>query len=300
MKIKFEDINTATALADVSQSTFLFLGSEYPFAAAKLYSYYLSKILSVGVDFQPQPKGFLEGNAVHLFGTVEENSTFILKKERACRLIPMKQGTLLMKKDWGKYVSEIFVVEVSPINPSEMVDVVRSWMNLLEIPFKDKYLKSVTRVYEPTYAGVLQCIEYASFFDGLVEGEAVMGGYPEEVSYNTFKETFLYKGALDMSLAVAQIKDPMPYVTRLINDLSILAALAAEEEAGTPAEEIAPSYGFNVFLLKNRLLPRVKTLGLPRILRVLGRLAAFQDRWLQGKLVAPKEQLAALMLLETY
>jgi len=300
MKVNFEDIKTATALSDISKSTFLFIGKEYPYAAARLYSYYVSKAVTKGVDFHTHAKGYLDDQSIHLFGTLEEDTSFILRKDDVCRIIPMKQGSLITKKEWGKYVSHIFVVEVSSINPSDMQDTLRSWLTLLEIPFKENHLKRAASVYESTYAGVLQCIEYSSLFGGLVEGDSVMEGYPTEVSYNSFKETFLYKGALDISTMVENLKDPMPYLTRLINDLAVLAALAAEREAGTSAGDIASSYGYNVFLLKNRVLPRLKTLGMPRILRVLGKLTDFQDRWLKGLLVSPREQLATVLLLEAH
>jgi hypothetical protein len=300
MRIGLQDVTSATVLSDISNSTFVFVGEDYPFAAAKSFSVYASKILGLPVTFHNAPSSVLEEGFVHLFGTQgEDASEFILRQGyNSCRIIPMKEGVFASKGTWGKFVSKCFVVEVPTPTEKTLEGDFQFICSLMEVPSKPEVLKEAIKKCGLSTSSILHTAEFSMAFGGLTDKDNI----PPEVSserldYQKFREIFLFKNSLEISLAIAKVEDPMETTSRLLNDLAVYAAIVAEDAAGVSAKVIATSYGQNEFFMKNKLLPRLKALGMPRILSLMNKVSEMQSLVLNGGAVDPTAQMSATFLM---
>lgn len=300
MRVKFADASSAISKdTDSLCGSFVFIGEDYPFVAAKAFSVYLAKRYETEVIFHEKITSSLVEGKVHLFGSQENTPELFLKKRfDSIRIIPMSEGTLLSKAEWGKLVATSYVVDVHTPSEKTLEGDFSLICSLMGVPYKPEVIKELSKKSIRSMASILQIVEYSANFGGLVERQNIPPiDCDEEGSYREFLDTFLYKNAMDSVTLLRNSTDVLETTTRLVNDLAIYSSLLAEAESGTGTNELAKMFGQNEFFLKNKLLPRLKALGMKRILTFIGRITDMQERVLVGDCVSPSDQMAAAILV---
>jgi hypothetical protein len=300
MRVSFSDLASAVDSSDLAHGTFLFTGSDYPYAAAKAFSEFVARKQGLPVEFHSKVTGLLSADSVHLFGTLGEEAIPFsqITKFDVCRIIPVAEGIATTKAAWGKLISNCFVVDVVKPLETTIEGDMQYMFTLMNVPFDAELLKKASKDCELRTSSILQHIEFSIPFGGLVTKEGIPPPLQEgEMSYNKFKDVFLFRNPLDISVAVLELKDPVEYTTRLLNDLAVYAAILTEDKEGETPASIASSYGQNIFFLKGKLLPRLRTLGMSRLLTLMSNISDMLCRILNGEVVDGNRQLSATILL---
>jgi hypothetical protein len=300
MRVKFADASSAIAKdADFLCGSFVFIGEDYPFAAAKAFSVYLANRRGTEVVFHEKLTSNLTEGNVHLFGSQDDSPELFLKKRfDSIRVIPMSEGTLMSKAEWGKLVATSYIVDIHTPSEKTLEGDFSQICSLMGVPYKPEIIKELAKKNIHSMASILQIVEYSANFGGLIERQNIppidCGG---EGGYREFLDTFLYKNAMDSVSLLRKSADVLEITTRLVNDLAIYSSLLAEAESGTDTRELAKMFGQNEFFLKNKLLPRLKSLGMKRLLTFMGRITDMQERILRGDCVSPSDQMASAILV---
>lgn len=300
MRVKFADASSIISKeTDLSCGSFVFIGEDYPFAAAKAFSVHLANRLGTEVVFHDILTPNLSEGVVHLFGSQDSTPEMFLKKKfDSIRVIPMSEGTLLGKAEWGKLVSTSYIVDTHTPSEKTLEGDFSLVCSLMGVPYKAEIVRELSKKNIHSMASILQIVEYSANFGGLVDRQNIPPiDNSEESSYHDFLDTFLYKNAMDSVTLLRKSSNVLEITTRLLNDLAIYSSLLAEAESGTDSRGLAKMFGHNEFFLKNKLLPRLKSLGMKRLLTFMGRITDMQERILRGDCVAPSDQMASAILV---
>jgi hypothetical protein len=166
------------------------------------------------------------------------------------------------------------------------------------VPYDKAILKEASKRCELNTSSLVQAVEFASLRGGFNSLEDVQPFVQEsELTYNKFKDTFLFRTPLEFSLIISTCKDPLEHLNRLVNDLAMFIVLLAEDSAGRTPQEISSSYGINSFYFKNKLLPRLRTLGVPRTLNIMQQVTGLCASVARGDVVDLSRQASAMMLM---
>ena len=297
MKVLFQNVVSLTTTPDTS--TFVFVGDDYPFSAAKAFAYKLSKDKGLPLSFHKEPCRGLSPDSIHLFGTLEDPTSLLMVPECAYRIIPAKEGTC-SDKSFLKVAlgAQAHVVEVPTPTDKTLPSDIAFVSSMMGVPCTEECAKVVATYCLHSFSGVVQLVELSESFGGLVDKanlpRLVSGSV---VSYADFKDSLLFKTPNEASLLLSRAEDPLAFVTPLLNDLAMYVVLQQEDQNKTSVREIAQTYGQPEWFLKNRLLPRLRTMGLDKLLSLMKRLSEMQSSVLRGEAVDIQTQMASIILL---
>lgn len=297
MKVLFQ--NVMSLLTTPDSPTFLFIGDDYPFAAAKAFATKVSKDKGLPVVFHKEPCRGLSLDGIHLFGTMKDPSSLLQIHEDAFRVIPAEEGTCSDKAFIkGALAANVHVVEVPCPTEKSLPSDISFVSSLMGVACTEECAKEAAKSCLLSISGVSQMVELSESMGGLTDKANIPKAFKGSgVRYMDFKESLLFKTPNEASLLLSQAEDPLSFVTPLLNDLAMLVVIQQEDQAKTPVREIAQTYGQQDWFLKNRLIPRLRTLGLDKMLSLMKRLAELQASVPLGEAVDVNAQMASIVLL---
>ena len=296
MKIGYYDVMSLAST--FSQGTFVFIGEDYPFAAAKIFSMRVSKDLGLPVEFYSQQGSLTVEDTISFYGSQTDPFPLVASRHHGCRIIAMEPGKYTDRSGVSKLLNLATVVEVPSLNEKTISEDLVFALSLARIPYTQEVVKQFSQGCPLSNAAMLQVVEYTETNGGLIALENGPLFHPlPVVQYSEFKDAWLFRTPSEASDLLLRSGDAMGFITRLLNEMAMYLVFIAEDQAKTSTRDIAKDYGQNEWFLKNRLLPRLRTMGRNKILSLMGRLGNIQKAVLAGETVDPALVLSSTFLL---
>lgn len=300
MRISFKDI--ASVLQDSSQwdKTFVFVGAEYPYPAAQAFAEFLAQKSDRPLEFFSSPV-HADPLRVSLFSSQEEKDLpWVARKNLGPRVVPFLGGVLSKTSDMKQFQEVDYIIEVPECTESSLPWYVPYMCTLMGVEHSEAGIQLFLKGYpKASLTDILTVLEYARSQGGLrkLEDFPPMPQEEAEVSYLHFRDTFLFKTSLEMSTLVERTPSWMEFTSRLLGDLTVYTQYLLEDQEGKTSRDISEAYRLNEWFLRTRLLPRLRSLGVVKLLRWTQSLIESYNSVFEEGALSGQTRLAVLFLL---
>lgn len=298
MKVSFKE--SLSAAKEKTSGTFVFIGKDYNFPAASIFSRFLNRKTGKPVEFFNAPCE-TSPEVISLFATQDDPNLdeFLNKDVGTFRVVPLQENSYTTKAKWSRLMDNCVVVEVRPPTPNTLKEDVEFACSLMGVQYDTEGVSSAVSHNIGGWSGIWSDIEAAEKSSGSLKGysSVLPKGVQEDVSYMEFKDSFLFKLPRETADVFLRTDRCLEYTRRLVDDMATYFAVWVCDAEGKTSREISQAFNINEWFLRNRLVPRLRTMGAPRILKCIEKLSAILDSVMKGESVDGQAQISATVLL---
>lgn len=300
MKITFNDAPTAYRGLSGLGKTFVFVGKGYNYPAAALFARYLSRSTGKDIEWLPEPSFPVEGK-INLLCSQEdqEMDSFLNKDTGELRVVPFFSNLYTTKARWGQIVDRCVVVEVTNPSPKEMGASIGFACTLAGVQFDKGFVEWFTHEHaHASWSDIFSAIEYAETEGIPLVGAACVPAAKSntEVDYFKFKDSFLFGLPKDTVSMILGSEKCFEFSQRLVKDLALYLEISIKDSLRVPTKEVAQAFNQNEWFLRNRLLPRLRSFGIPRLLKTIDLLTDLQTQVKKGESFDHPAQMASKLV----
>jgi len=301
MKVSFREALSLTRDIEANPRTFVFTGKGYNYPAAEIFARHLCRVLSKELDVHEWPSA-TDPHKVTLFQTQSEGGLdeFLNASTGCTRVIPFQENLYTTKAQWGNLMGNCTVVEVTNPTDKTLKNDISFACSLMGISYDEEGTQAAADNNDGGgWSGILSCIEYAATNgEGLVGRTSVVSRkLSDEVTYMSYKDSFLFKLPKDTADLILRSDSYLEFTSRIVDDLSLYFAMLMQDSEKVSTRDLAAAFGQNEWFLRNRLLPRLRTMGPVRILNIVEKLTDMVGMIMKGESVDGQAQMASATLL---
>lgn len=300
MRLSFKEAMSLARLLESETPTFIFTGKGYNFPAASLFSKFLERLTKKPIAYHEE-LGAVSEDDVNLFQTqdAEDLDTFLLRKTGCLRVIPMKENKYTTKAKWGRLVEDCVIVEVKAPTEKSISTEISFACSLMGVNYDEDGLNAAAASTYGGWSGILSIVEQAMLMKGgLIGKDSVIPVVDsEDKGYMGFKDTLLFGLPKDIADSVMNTPNHLEYANRIVDEMATFYNILRYDKQEVSATTIATEFRINEWFLRNRLLPRLRTMGTVRILNFIDKVSETIETIMDAKSPDPQAQLASVIML---